>query len=136
MPPVDDIVHTVLAAYPATQAIYLFCTYGTEDEWPDSDVDIAVLLPPVLAKETGSMMMSPLHRALGSLFRRDVDLINVRRVSTVFQKEIIMADRRIFCADRYAADEFEMLVLSYYQRLNEERADIIADALKTGRFIT
>jgi len=28
-----------------------------------------------------------------------------------------------------------MLTLSYYQKLNEERAEIIGDALATGRFI-
>ncbi|MCD6344548.1 MAG: hypothetical protein J7M17_02930, partial [Anaerolineae bacterium] len=59
----------------------------------------------------------------------------------VLQKEVIAADRRIYPAisewpaDEYAADEFEMLTLSYYQELNEERADIIEDALATGRFI-
>ena len=113
----------------------MFGSYGTEDEWPDSDVDVAVLLPPTQAKETGSLLLSELRFDLEALSLRDVDLINVRRVDTVFQKEIVFADRRIYCADRYAADEFEMLVLSYYQKLNEERAEIIRDALETGRFI-
>ena len=44
------IVRTVLRHYPDTQAIYLFGSYGTENEWPDSDVDIALLLPPEQAK--------------------------------------------------------------------------------------
>jgi uncharacterized protein len=64
-----------------------------------------------------------------------VDLINLRQVSTVLQKEVIAADRRIYLADEYAAAEFEMLTLSYYQKLNKERATIIRDALATGRFI-
>ncbi len=55
-------------------------------------------------------------------------------ISTVFQKEIVMADRRIYCADEYAAEEFEMLTISKYQKLNEERAGIISEALKSGRF--
>ncbi len=46
MTAVGDIVRTVLDHYPDTQAIYLFGSYGTENEWPDSDVDIALLLPP------------------------------------------------------------------------------------------
>jgi PHD/YefM family antitoxin component YafN of YafNO toxin-antitoxin module len=45
-----------------------------------------------------------------------------------------MADRRIYCADAYAADEFEMLTLSYYQKLNEERREILAEGLRSGRF--
>lgn len=45
-----------------------------------------------------------------------------------------MADRRIYCGDLYAADEFEMLVLSFYQKLNEERAEVLAEGLRSGRF--
>jgi uncharacterized protein len=52
----------------------------------------------------------------------------------VLQKEVVMADRRIFEGDLGAAEEFEMLTLSYYQKLNEERAGVIEDALARGRF--
>lgn len=128
-----SIIQIVLDHYPTTQAIYLFGSYGTDDEWPDSDVDIAVLLPPVEAKQVRTLVMSDLRFALERLLEKDVDLINVRRVSTVFQKEIVMADRRIFCADTYAADEFEMLVLSFYQKLNQERQEILDEFLKTRR---
>ncbi len=63
-----------------------------------------------------------------------MDLVNLRQVSTVFQKEIVMAERRIYCADQYAADEFEMLTISFYQKLNEERAGILAEGLRSGSF--
>jgi hypothetical protein len=53
-------------------------------------------------------------------------------VSTVLQKEIISGDV-IFCANRFAVDEFEMLVLSQYQRLNRERADILLSFQKNKR---
>lgn len=130
----DRIVGTVLSVYPNTQAIYLFGSWGTEDEWPSSDVDIALLLPPEDARRIGSLAMSDLRFALQELLKKDVDLINLRLVPTVFQKEIILAERRIFCAERYAADEFEMLVLSFYQKLNQERAGIMAEGLRSGRF--
>ena len=130
----EAIVRIILQHYPAAQAIYLFGSYGTADEWPDSDVDIAMLLPPDEAKRAHPVAMSDLALALGHLLGKDVDLINLRQVSTVFQKEIIMADRRIYCANSYAADEFEMLVLSLYQKLNEERAEVLAEGLRSGRF--
>jgi len=130
----DEIARIVVEHYPAAQAIYLFGTYGTTDEWPDSDVDIALLLPPDEAERGGHMALSNARVAIERLLGKDVDLINLRQVSTVFQKEIIMAERRIFCADAYAADEFEMLVLSYYQKLSEERADVLAEGLRSGRF--
>jgi predicted nucleotidyltransferase len=128
------ITQTILAHFPDAQAIYLFGSYDTENEWPTSDVDIALLLPPTLAKQTDFWTLNDLRSALEQLLRKEVDLVNLRQVSTVFRKEIIMADRRIYCADQYAADEFEMLTLSYYQKLNEERAGILAEGLRSGRF--
>ncbi len=129
-----QMVETVLSDYPDTQAIYLFGSWGTEDEWPSSDVDMAALLPPLRAKAVDFWGWNDLAMRLGSITHKSVDLLNVRRVSTVFQKEVIMADRRIFCADEYAADEFEMLTLSFYQKLNQERAEVLAEGLRSGRF--
>jgi predicted nucleotidyltransferase len=131
---VETINNTVLHYYPSAQAIYLFGSYQTEDEWPDSDVDVAVLLMPEESKKAGSFAMSALRFDLESILGKTVDVINLRRVSTVFQKEIVIADRRIYTGDRYRAEEFEMLTLSFYQKLNEERAGIIEKALKDGRF--
>jgi predicted nucleotidyltransferase len=129
-----ELIETILASYPGTQALYLFGSWGTENEWPDSDVDLAVLLPPEQAKQVDIWEWNALAMRLGSIVHKQVDLINARRVSTVFQKEIIMAERRIYCADQYAADEFEMLVLSFYQKLNEERREILEEGLRCGKF--
>jgi predicted nucleotidyltransferase len=130
----NEIVQLVLSHYPQSQAIYLFGSYGTEQERPESDADIALLLPPKEARKAQSLMLGDLHSDLESLLNKEVDLINLRLVSTVLQKEIIAADRRIYTGDHYAAEEFEMLTLSYYQKLNEERAEIINGALADGRF--
>ena len=128
------IIQIIRAHYSSVQAIYLFGSYDTDKAWPNSDVDIALLLPPAEAKCAGPLALGNVRMTLERLLGKDVDLINLRRVSTVFQKEIIMAERRIFCVDAYATDEFEMLVLSYYQKLNEERADVLAEGLRSGRF--
>ena len=77
--------------------------------------------------------MSPLRFSLESLLNRPVDLINLRLVSTVFQKEVVCSERRIYCVDDYAADEFEMLALSYYQKLNEERRAILDEFWQSGK---
>ena len=128
------IIEAVLKHYPDVQAVYLFGSYDTEQEWPNSDVDIALLLPPATAREAGSLALSPPGFELERLLGKPVDLINLRQASTVFRKEIIMADRRIYCSDEYAADEFEMLTLSFYQKLNQERSEVLAEGLRSGRF--
>ncbi|MHB0878774.1 MAG: type VII toxin-antitoxin system MntA family adenylyltransferase antitoxin [Anaerolineae bacterium] len=129
----EVIVRIILEHYPRAQAIYLFGAYGTADEWPDSDVDIAVLLPPEEARRRPQLMLTPCHSALAEALGKPVDLLNAREVSTVFQKEIVKSERRLFCADDDAAAEFEMLTLSHYQTLNEERKAILAAFHKTGR---
>ena len=131
----DAITKTVLEYYPNVQGVYLFGSYMTADEWPGSDIDIALLLPPAEAKKERSFAMSECSLALARVLNKDVDLLNARAISTVFRNEIISKGRLLYCADRYAVDEFEMLTMSYYQKLNEERADIIASALADGRFI-
>ena len=123
----------VLTHYPDAQAMYLFGSFGTEREWPDSDVDIALLLPPVTAKQTGTLVMSELRFRLEQQFKKTVDLINLRQVSTVFQHEIIQEGRVLFAADAEAVRCFEMMVLSAYQKLNDERREILQAFLHTKR---
>ena len=129
----DPIIAAIQAAYHNVQAIYLFGSYGTRDEWPTSDVDIALLLPHGCARSAGSLALSEVRFTLERLLHRDVDLINLRLVSTVLQKEVISADRRIFCADAYAVDEFEMMTLSFYAKLGDERRGILEQFRETGR---
>jgi uncharacterized protein len=131
----EAIVKTVLDYYPATQAIYLFGSYGTPDEQKDSDVDIAVLFPSGSAGTIGNIAVSECRYALELALKRTVELINLRRVNTVFQQEIIQEGVLIYKQDEYAVDVFEMRVMSSYQKLNEERAGILEDILETGRIV-
>jgi uncharacterized protein len=130
----QEITARILLGLPDTQAIYLFGSYASGDARPESDVDIALLLPPRQARELHSFYSTSLHRELQEMLSREVDLINLRQVPTVFQKEVVMGGKRIDCRDQYEADEFEMLVLSFYQKLNEERADVMTEGLRSGRF--
>ena len=126
----------IITAFPDVQAVYLFgsCTDGTET--PKSDVDVALLLPHSEAKAAGHLAMSPLRFSLEKQLQRPVDLVNLRMVSTVFQKEIIINGTRMFCAEDDESDLFEALVLSLYGKLNEERADILVSLSETSRAYT
>ncbi len=130
----ERLISLVLETWPDTQAIYLFGSWGSAYERPESDVDIAVLLPAPQAKKAGSLALSDLHLALQTALDREVDLINLRQVPTVLQKEVVMTGRRIFCVPGPIVDEFELLVLALYQKLNEERAGILAEGFRSGRF--
>ncbi len=95
-------------------------------------MDIALLLPHGQANKEKDLILSDCRFELERVLNKEVDLLNARQVSTVFQKEII-GGRLIHCADQYAVDEFEMLVVSYYQKLNEERKEILESFRRTGR---
>ncbi len=131
----EQIVKTVLSYYPDVEAIYLFGSYLTPDQQLDSDADIAVLFPHEKAKLLKSLAVSECRDALEKVLKRTVDLINLRTVNAVFQNEIIQQDRIIYQQNERAVDEFEMQVMSSYQKLNEERAGILEDILETGRIL-
>jgi uncharacterized protein len=112
------IIQTILSYYPAVQGIYLFGSYATGQDRADSDLDIAILLPHNLAKPENALNLSQCRFTLEDVLHREVELLNARQVSTVMQKEII-GGSLIHGPDRQAVEEFEMLVLSFYQKLNE-----------------
>ena len=104
----------ILTAYPDTQAIYLYGIWGTEYQRPDSDVDVAVLLPHAPARSVDFWDWCRLSVAVSSAAEVErADLINLHAVSVILRKEIIAAERCIYCADENAVDEFEMLTLSF-----------------------
>lgn len=128
----EIIVRDTLRHYPGVQGIYLFGSFGTSDQRPDSDVDIALLLSLDEAEQIGHLALGDLHLELSAALGRDVDLLNARLVSTVFQMAIIFGEL-IYCSNQYEVDEFEMLTMSYYQKLNEERSEILAEFRRTGK---
>lgn len=128
----EQVITVVRSRFPKLQALYLFGSFATGHEGSQSDVDLGMLLSHEDSKAAGSLIGSELQCELEALLGRSVDLLNLRLVPTVLQKEVIAAERCIYEGDRYAREEFEMLTLSLYQKLNEERKEIVAGALAEG----
>jgi len=121
----QKIITKILDVLPQTRAIYLFGSYVSGDNNIKSDVDIALLFSHIDAKEIGNMYLSKLHLELENMLNLDVDLVNIRSASTIMQNEITYNGIVIFSNDQYMVEEFEMLTLSLYQKLNEERKGIL-----------
>jgi len=130
---IETIRETVLRFHPQVEAFYLFGSHARAEQWPGSDLDLALLLPLEIAREMRPLACSPCHQALEARCRKGVDLVNLRLVSTVFQNEILNTGERVFTGDEEAALAFEMTVLSAYQKLNEERAEILRSFRETKR---
>lgn len=110
-----------LAPY-APSVVYVFGSHGTSGKHPGSDIDIAFLS----AGEVDAYSLFRVANKLSAEFGVEVDLIDLSRASTVFRKEVIRTGEAVLIHNEAAMREFEMLALSDYARLNEERREVLA----------
>ena len=127
-PIIAALIERLRRSVPGVVAIYRFGTWGTASQRPDSDVDIAVLSDePQPVKQLWDVSQE-LAVELGS----EVDLVDLRRASTVFAAQVVSAGERLFCANETVCETWENYVYAAYARLNEERREIIQDIEARG----
>jgi predicted nucleotidyltransferase len=114
---------------PGLIAVYEFGSTAAGVSRPGSDVDLAVLCDSPLRAEDRWALQEKVAAALG----RDVDLVDLRRASTVMRMQVVSTGRVRFDGDPSARESFEDVVFSAYARLNEERAAILRDVAASGR---
>jgi predicted nucleotidyltransferase len=102
--------------------VYLFGSFGTSTQHPQSDIDIA-FLPTVATDPVDCFRAANL---LGDQLARHVDLVNLAEASTVFSKEVLRTGIPIAIESPALQQQFEMLALADYARLNEERQPVLA----------
>ncbi|WP_057830661.1 type VII toxin-antitoxin system MntA family adenylyltransferase antitoxin [Colwellia sp. TT2012] len=105
--------------------VYLFGSYASGTETSASDIDIAVLGN----KKIPSLTRWQLQAELADALACDVDLVDLLSASTVMQNQIIHHGLCLY-ETKNSAVLFEMQVMSMYQHLNDERADILAQFIK------
>jgi len=101
--------------------VYLFGSAARDQLRPDSDIDIAFLAS--FSPEPAEVF--EVAQDLAIRLGRDVDLVDLRRASTVLQAQVVGNGRRLCTEDESAADTFEMLALSDYAWLEERRAAVV-----------
>lgn len=101
--------------------IYIFGSYASGLQNSQSDIDIAFYSK----KAYSSYDIFILAQKLSSELGREIDLVQMKESSTVFQKEIISKGKIIFEKSRLEREKIENLILKKYIKLNEERKKII-----------
>jgi predicted nucleotidyltransferase len=101
--------------------VYVFGSAAQGRERADSDIDLAFLA----AQACPPYDVFMASQRIATIVGRDVDLIDLNRVGDVMKVQVLGGGRRILVADPLAADTFEMLALSDYARLNEERRAVL-----------
>lgn len=101
--------------------IMLFGSAARGEMRAGSDVDIAFLSDRVCNEKE----LFFIAQELAARLDRDVHLINLDTVSTVMQAQVVNKGEIIYEQDKLRRQEFFILVLKKYARLNEERAPIL-----------
>jgi len=125
----DSLVATLSDRVPGLAAAYLFGSRAREDARPGSDIDLAVLtlgnLDPVERWK--------LQEDLAAQAHQNVDLVDLRRASTVMRVQVLRDGRLLADVQPLVRATFECSALSAYARLNEERREILNDIATRGR---
>ena len=124
----SDILAAVREALPEVRRVYLFGSRAIGEEWPDSDLDLAVVLDG--PADPVSLWMA--GEDIASRLDVDVDLIDLLTADTVLKHQIVTTGRRLFAADPMDAERYEIFILKDMMDLEEIRAPLIADIKRRG----
>ncbi|MHB8418931.1 MAG: type VII toxin-antitoxin system MntA family adenylyltransferase antitoxin [Myxococcales bacterium] len=119
------LVERVRRAFPETVAVYAHGSLVRGTARPDSDLDLAVLLP--RGQRPAARAWIELASDLDELAQRKVDLgfLQPER-SIVYCKEVLAHGERWAAFDERAAAEFEMYALAEYADYRRALAPVIA----------
>jgi len=125
---IDAARDSLLAQLPHVWAIYVFGSFARGDEWPSSDLDLAVLLPPGerIADLLGLMSQ------VSTQVNRDVDLIDLRNASDVLRSEVLGEGHTLFVSTPDAVLDWEASAMSRQARHREEIREILRDFRRSG----
>jgi predicted nucleotidyltransferase len=115
-----DYIKSFLIEELEAELIYLFGSYAVGKTRDNSDLDLAFLS----SKEIDDYQRFLTAQKLASKLDIDIDLVDLAEASTVFKTQIIQG-KLLFAKNKQQKQQFELLTLKNYARLNEERKEII-----------
>jgi len=124
----DAARDALLTAFPNVWAVYVYGSFARGDESSTSDIDLALLLP---AEERIDDPLSVVS-AVSARIHREVDLVDLRKVSDVLRREVLAEGRTLYVSRPDMVLEWEGTAISRYQRYREEVRDLLEDFQKTG----
>ena len=125
--PGNLIVSTLRAVWPEALAIYAFGSRIQGTARPDSDLDLAILVPTY----TDTLQRWDVAQQLAMVLGCEVDLLDMRAASTVMQYQVLLTGQCLW-AQQPAAALFECFVLNEKLDFDAARAGLLADIAQTG----
>lgn len=128
----EDIVQVLIDELKASlidlEGVYLFGSRNTGDFNDSSDWDFAFLSRKGFNDETTWEFKTLLE----SKFDTNIDLVDLYEANTILQIQVLKTGKLVWIGDDIKVKHFEYLTLSYYQKLNDERAEILKDVELRG----
>jgi predicted nucleotidyltransferase len=124
---IERTVRMLQARLPGLLAVYGFGSQVQGTAGPDSDLDLAVLVPGY----ADVTLLWQLSGELADIAGRAVDLLDLRAASTVMQYQVITQGERWWARDVQAA-LFESAILSEKTDLDTARAGLLTDIRERG----
>lgn len=118
-----QIIEKLKKEIPGLQGIYLFGSYVDNSMTEESDIDVAFLTFSVLSKVEKWRIQEDLASGLD----RNIDLVDLKEASVILRTEIVEMGKRIYTANVFSCENFEVTTYSLYSDLNENRIDILND---------
>ena len=101
--------------------IYIFGSISKDKVRKDSDIDIAILTD----RQIDEYKLFILSQKLADVLKREVDLVDLNKASTVLKVQIIKTGKLIYNSNNLRKMYFQMRAMRDYALLNEERVEII-----------
>lgn len=108
--------------FPEALGVWIYGSFAHGRARRDSDLDIAIL--PDRALDSWERIERALD--VGARVHRDVDLVDLRKVSPVLRFEVVTRGLRVAARDPYAADVMATATIAMFQRLNESQREHLA----------
>lgn len=123
-----EIINNIIIDKTGAVIIILFGSAASGRMREDSDIDIAFLSD----KNMSECEVFEIAQELGNELGKDVDLIDLRKASTVFKANILGTGKIIYSADEKRKYEFQIRTFKEYSLLNEERKEILDRVRERG----
>ena len=108
--------------------IILFGSFAKGTNRPDSDIDLAYFSKEQLSSYERFLLTGELAEIAG----REVDLVDLKQIDTVFTMQIFSQGIPIYIQDENEFTRQKMRAYSMYATLNEQRASVIESIKERG----
>ena len=125
---IKKIIDCLSSSLDNIQGIYLFGSYASGDATEKSDVDIAVLC----IKRLSFDLKLSLTSSLAMTLNKEVDLVELRYIDTIFKEEIIRTANRIATFDRVACEKYEDYIYCSAMDFREFRSPHVQEIIERG----